>query len=342
MRKELTDTQRKIIIERYKCGDSYKAISKIVKCGKTTVHDTLKRFRKTGSITPKKRYGRKSSFNHEKVTTLKDLVTQDAASRRLKILEIQTRWNTANKEMISISTIRRMLRKIGLRSCIARRKPFISEKNKKKRLEWALEHQDWTIQDWKCVLWTDESTFTQFQGYNSRVWRFPNEEFNSLCISPTVRHSSNRMFWGCFSWYGLGPLVSLQDSVTGERYAEVLKKYAIPSCYELIPNDKGILQEDNAPPHRAKVATAVRNSANIRVLRWPSQSPDLNLIENLWQEIKFKLRSDPNKPTSLSDLEFKVEAIWNTISTEFIHKLVNGMPRRIQACIAAEGGATKY
>jgi transposase len=341
MRKELTDAQRKEIIEGYERGDSYKVIAKNVKCGKTTVYDTVKRFARTGSATPRKRRGRKSFFDL-KLTTLKDLVTQNAISRRSTISEIQATWNTIYKEDISVYTIRRALRKVGLRSCIARRKPLISEKNKKKRLQWALEHQDWTIQDWKCVVWTDESTFTQFQDQTLRVWRLPSEEFNLLCISPTVKHSPSRMFWGCFSWYGLGPIVPLQDSVTGVHYAEILKKYAIPSCSKLVPNNDGILQEDNAPPHRAKVAEVVRDSAGIQVLDWPAQSPDLNLIENLWQEIKFKLRSDPNKPTSLSDLESKVEVAWNTIPAEFIRKLANGMPRRIQACIAAEGGTTKY
>jgi len=43
----------------------------------------------------------------------------------------------------------------------------------------------------------------------------PGEELNPDCIAVTVKHSPSRMFWGCFSWRGLGPIVPLKGSVTG-------------------------------------------------------------------------------------------------------------------------------
>ncbi|CAI2202018.1 15150_t:CDS:1, partial [Funneliformis geosporum] len=39
-----------------------------------------------------------------------------------------------------------------------------------------------------------------------------------------------------------------------QRYAKVLQRYAIPSIYKLVPRKQGIFQEDNALPHRAKIA----------------------------------------------------------------------------------------
>ena len=47
----------------------------------------------------------------------------------------------------------------GLKGCKARKKPYLSEVNKKKRLLWAKEHQDWTDEDWAKVVWSDESIF---------------------------------------------------------------------------------------------------------------------------------------------------------------------------------------
>ena len=150
------------------------------------------------------------------------------------------------------------------------------------------------------------------------------------------------MFWGCFSWHGLGPLVPLHESVTGQMYAKVLQKHAIPSLYKLVPCKQGIFQEDNAPPHQAKIAADIRNASNIPVLPWPAQSPDLNPVKNLWNEVDKKVRSLPNQPKSLKDLECKVKNAWHTIPLEYIQKLVESMPCQIQACIAAKGGATKY
>ena len=53
--------------------------------------------------------------------------------------------------------------------------PFISEVNRKRRLKWALEHKDWTAEQWAQVLWSDESPFAlRFKG-RKRVWRLQNE-----------------------------------------------------------------------------------------------------------------------------------------------------------------------
>ncbi|CAI2195957.1 5720_t:CDS:2 [Funneliformis geosporum] len=62
------------------------------------------------------------------------------------------------------------------------------------------------------------------------------EEFDPSCLTATVKHSPSQMFWECFLWYRLGPLVPLRKSVTEQRYAKVLQRHAIPSIYKLVPH----------------------------------------------------------------------------------------------------------
>ncbi|CAI2201452.1 14361_t:CDS:1, partial [Funneliformis geosporum] len=52
--KELNAEQYRAILYSHKRGDSYQKIADIVQCGKTTVHDAIKRFKETGSAIPKK------------------------------------------------------------------------------------------------------------------------------------------------------------------------------------------------------------------------------------------------------------------------------------------------
>lgn len=75
-------------------------------------------------------------------------------------------------------------------------------------------------------------------------------------------------------------------------------------------------------------------------MEWPSQSPDLNPIENLWKIIKDKRKSI--KATSKEDLMNKVRQIWNETSLQTLQKLVESMPERIKAVIENNGGHTKY
>jgi len=150
------------------------------------------------------------------------------------------------------------------------------------------------------------------------------------------------MFWGCFSYQGLGPLIPLRSSVTGSTYAEVLRRYAIPTLRKFFPRNDGIFQEDNARPHTSKVATAVRESANIKTLNWPAQSPDLNPIESIWHEMKQAIRHRDPAPSNLEQLEKYVKAAWKNVPPEYYKKLIDDMPKKIKAVISAKGNVTKY
>jgi hypothetical protein len=195
------------------------------------------------------------------------------------------------------------------------------------------------------VLWSDESMFTQFRKSGwGRVWREPGEEFNEDCIASTVKHSPSRMLWGCFSFFALGPIVALSGSVNGEAYREILEKHAIPTVKAQARKQRKqfYFQEDNAPVHTAKVARNFLLSQRVQLLPWPAQSPDLNPIENMWAFVETKLRSRKPQPSSIKELERVVAEEWNAIPQDFYCELVRSMPRRIQACIANNGGHTKY
>ncbi|CAI2173118.1 18103_t:CDS:1, partial [Funneliformis geosporum] len=101
------------------------------------------------------------------------------------------------------------------------------------------------------------------QGHNLRMWRIPEEEFDSFCLTATVKYSSSRIFWKYFLWYRLGPLVPFCKSVTRQTYVNVLQKYAILSLYKLVFCKQDIFQEDNAPPHCTKISAEVCNIAGI-------------------------------------------------------------------------------
>jgi hypothetical protein len=150
------------------------------------------------------------------------------------------------------------------------------------------------------------------------------------------------MHWGCFSWHGKGPIVPLYSSVTGIAYVGTLRKHAVPTFRRLFPGGDGWFQHDNATPHKSNVAKTFLTESGMRVLDWPAQSPDLNPIENLWAIVKRRIRQQKKPPRNLFELKRCVKAAWRAITDTTIQNLVDSMPQRIQAVIAAEGGPTKY
>ena len=91
------------------------------------------------------------------------------------------------------------------------------------------------------------------QGGNTRIWREAHEEFELDC--------SNTALLACFGIVfaqGLGTLVTVHGSITGEAYASTLRKYAIPNPSSYISKRKvGYFKKTTQVPHRAKVAVAV-------------------------------------------------------------------------------------
>jgi phage regulator Rha-like protein len=75
----------------------------------------------------------------------------------------------------------------------------------------------------------------------------------------------------------------------------------------------------------------------VEELGWPAQSPDLNPIEHLWDELEHRLRARPNRPKSELDLTNALVAEWKQVM--FQHP-VESLPSRVEAVIAAKGGPT--
>jgi len=108
------------------------------------------------------------------------------------------------------------------------------------------------------------------------------------------------------------------------------------------PDGNGIFQQDNAPCHKSLRVRTMLGNAAVNAMVWPPYSPDLSPIENLWAIVKEELHKD--KYASKEWLITRINAIWNDDAAvkNACRTLTEGVQRRIEACIAANGGTIKY
>ncbi len=119
--------------------------------------------------------------------------------RKATVTQITTRYNQAMQNTISEHTTRRTLKQMGYSSRRPHRVPLLSAKNRKRRRQFTQAHQNWTIEDWKSVAWSDESRFLlQHSDGRVRNWRKKHESMDPSCLVSTVQAGGGVMVWGIF------------------------------------------------------------------------------------------------------------------------------------------------
>jgi len=251
--------------------------------------------------------------------------------------------------------VRQILCGVGLKGRKPAKKPLLTAVQREQRLKWARQHEEWTPDDWERVIWSDESGFERISSRQQWVRRRDGERFEKECIKATVKHGGGKVqVWGCFHANSIGPLFRIDGIMNAAAYHSILAYHAIPFVAQVMDGAPGgttiVWQHDNDPKHTAKVNKSYleqkcdekySRGQRMVVMDWPSQSPDLNPIENLWDHIKDSLHAK-QRFSSLDALFQAIKCEWNQISKAYLKDLVHGMPRRVQAVIAAEGGHTKY
>ncbi|XGW12132.1 hypothetical protein V3C99_013090 [Haemonchus contortus] len=157
---------------------------------------------------------------------------------------------------------------------------------------------------------------------------------------PTVKHGGGSvMLWGCFSLSGVGPLVRIQGNMNSAQYKDILENVMFPFAYQNMPT-RWIFQHDNDPKNTSRLVADFLQSREINIMEWPSQSPDLNPIEHLREELA---RRTSQVPVKNADEKFNLlSREWALIPQSKIEALIDSMPRRCRAVVDSLEYPTKY
>ena len=132
---------------------------------------------------------------------------------------------------------------------------------------------------------------------------------------------------------------------SANSYIEVLDDN-LPEIYE----PGLIFMQDNAPIYTARKVRAWFTENGVKVMEWPSYSPDLNPIKHLWFRLKqLCLKHHPEligmggSPETIEGPLFAALAdVWPKVGRELMDELIRSMDTRINAVILAEGWYTRF
>ena len=220
------------------------------------------------------------------------------------------------------------------------KKPPLTVNHKERRIEFAVKYMK---QDFDKVMFTDEcrATLDGSDGF-SRGWIL-----NKLDIPVRLRRQQGGgrvMFWAAICGSKLiGPFKETNGvTMTAFTYTEFLEQNLIPEIDLLEPGlqDNFVFMHDNAPSHAslmARVFLRIHNSAGKRLMNWPANSPDLNLIENMWAIVKAKLYEGEKRYNNKNYLWDSIKIICSNIEPPTIHNLAKSINRRIVTILENKG-----
>jgi hypothetical protein len=356
--KHLSDVDIGKILGLAKALLPQRQIATLMKCSKTAIQNILATylFETFQGRNPRRDYKRKTTEREDRYI--------ERAVKQNPFVPLRDITNIISLP-VSERTVRRRRSEAGLDSFIAAQKPGLRAENVNKRLEWAMRYKNWTVEDWKRVIWSDESSI--WIGVNPRrqwVIRPHGERLNRKYVKKTFKSAQVKvMVWACFTGERLGPLIVCEEGGIGAvEYEEILYDGLFSLIDDLLepPEDPNTIRvadentflfmQDNAPCHKATEVLEFLEESNIPVMEWPPQSPDLNPIENLWVSFKaaFHKRFIEmfNHPSKSLEARYRygevLQDVWYNQGMELVEAVVKSMPQRCQAVIEAQGGWTKY
>lgn len=290
----------------------------------------------------KKTGGRPRKLSDLDIRHASRMITTSRAENAVQVTRILR--DTTNLDA-GAQTIRRALKRDGFKAKKKVKKPKLTKRHRRERMDFARRYEHMTEDDWARVIWSDE-TKVNLKGSDGKkwVWVRKGEGLTERTVEETVKFGGGSvMIWGCMLWEGVGNACRIDGIMDADLYVRILEEDLLESI-----QDQGkepgeiIFQQDNDPKHTSKKAKTWFEDNGIEVLAWPAQSPDLNPIEHLWGHLKRKLGEYEEDPKGVLELWERIQTVWAEIDTETCQNLIRSMPRRIQAVIKAKGGWTKY
>lgn len=136
---------------------------------------------------------------------------------------------------------------------------------------------------------------------------------------------------------GKTELIEVKKKSKSKDYQEILE-YTLLPCYEI----DDIFQQDGASIHRSKDTKEWLNRKGIKTENWPSKSPDMSPIENLWAWIAKRVYGNKPRYETIEELKKAIWKAWDDIPYDLLKKLINSMKDRLLDVVAVGGNSIKY
>ena len=288
---------------------------------------TVERLRKKGSKR-KKGSGREETLNKSQKMSIRNKIEHNLFLTPADLVD--------QLELpCSDETARNYLHRIGLSYKNVFGKELLTEDQMNERVKWCEAMRD--FDNFDKVIFTDETGYW-LEDIKQKGW-FP----KTRTYTPAEIESSGKLnIWASISMAGKVDIHIFEENFNAILYEDILRDVLVPSARELYP--EGCYLQRDSKVHRANNITNYLNSRGAEIILdsipWPSYSPDLNPIENLWAILKANIKK--RLPKALEELKDIIMKEWDNLNDDYVRNLCFSIHNRIEMCIKNKGARIDY
>jgi transposase len=284
-------------------GQSWKTISDRFNVPKSSCYGIVVNKGKQRPQSHKPNLKVKGNIRKRLVLAVKDLVDRNHRISSTSILE-KTHVNVTSR------TVQRFLRSEGYKYMNIKKEIDLSKQNKASRVAICRKWLSEGVAS-RNIIFTDETRFSLNGPDCNYSWQQP----KSRRKRPLRQQGGGSiMIWGMLLPTGELHYVEVKQNVKAVTYIKLLKENALPLIWNRYHHD-WLLQQDNAPAHAAAATSDFLESKGVELLGWPSKSPDLNVIENMWHLLANHIYRD-GAAQNLQELRTKIKAAVTKLNSD--------------------------
>ena len=327
---QLTTVERAAIITLHGIGWTGRDIAQELHCDEHAVTRWVQRWQETHSFEDAERSGRPrctSDDTDQDIGLYSDAHVNDTPRDIVRALELP----------VDRRTVRRRLNEIDLHCSVQR----AEHENVRARLSFAEGYSRWTEDEWSRVLFSDETHFPLGHHGREYVQRPPGAGLDpKYTRKENERLEGKVSLWGCICAEGLGHAELYVDTLNAHRYQTILGLNLVSSAHQFWPKGQWWFQQDNWTVHTAGTSRDWFHNHGVDLIEWPAWSPDLNPIEELWNDLKRRVYG--RHPQTMEQLEQFITEEWAATDLNFIARICRNMPHRLQQVISNDGHKIPY
>lgn len=236
---------------------------------------------------------------------------------------------------ISASSIRQVLTRKGFRYKTLDKTIIYAEQERLARVEFC---NKMLSDEGKLIyrtFFSDEMAIELNKTHKTKAWQLPTEKIRKKNVTDYVKLHC----WGAISAQGATSLDIYDKGMNGDYYQQVIKRHKA-EMGRLYSDGEFYFLQDNHPAHRMNEEWIIKEQ-ELKLIKMPKRSPDLNIIENLWSALKDKVAFD----AAANEKELRASLLrnWESLTRPYrLQPFFEGLHRKYIECVAKEGNKVSW